>query len=523
MALREMLAQFSIAVDGLDQLDKVDKKLDKLKGLADGSWSSAFSVFGGLATLASGAVIAMVPGLVKAGNEIDKVSDRLGLSAEELQRWRYMAEQTGASATDLTLAVKFLYRNLADAASGGAAGKQFAKLGISVRDAGGNVKTAEEAMGDLADAVGKAKSDAEKAGIALHFLGKGGIALLPLLKGGREQVERLTKRFKELGGGFSNEFVRDAAAAKTAFIDLSYAGRLLKDHIGVQLLPVVTWVTNKLADLSVVIGHVVHNTQTLRTVMLGAGVASGITAIKLGAGIASKLGLVEKLAEGASRGIVGTVGAFGQLVKAGLSLGLKLALIFLIAEDLFSLFMGGNSVIGAFIDAMFGVGASAAFVAGLKDVWVTLVEVIKLALPYVQWFAKQTALFLKDLFSGFKGYGQMFSEFFEFLWKDIKGFFSNIGTELFDKVISLYQKLRDNPIVGPILKGALGAIGIDMNSTSTATTSARPSTGNNVNQNNTTTIDVTAPDPVTAAKAVATGQKNTNADYVDTLQSIIKP
>jgi len=61
-------------------------------------------------------------------------------------------------------------------------------------------------------------------------------------------------------------------------------------------------------------------------------------------------------------------------------IAVAIALLFLVVEDLITLFRGGESVIGEFIDAMFGVGAAETTVRNLTQAWEGLIIAVQTGL-----------------------------------------------------------------------------------------------------------------------------------------------
>lgn len=401
MALRELLARFGFDVDTAP-LEKGGKSVNNFaENVASiGSKLAAGAVIGGL--------IAFTQSIVSAGDELDKAALKTGLSVQELQSWRFAADRSGASAEEFGSAVKLLSKNIADAAGGGAAGAEFTKLGVKIKDSSGNVRSVTDVITDMSTAIGSAKSEAEKTGIALKFFGKGGAALLPLLKEGPEGIKKLHARFTELGGGLSQEFTKSAAEANDAQTDLALAATSLKDKLGIHLLPAVTWVTSKLTDLVVGVQKATKDTNLM----------------KVGLGVLGAAALVAAL-------------EFAPLLLEVLSIAIPLALLALAIEDIYTAFTGGHSAIGEFIDGMFGVGATSQVVDYLKQAWDHVVDAVKAVWQALQFLGTQTAVFLKDVFSGFKGYGTMFEEFFHFVWEDIKSGFDSVVAWIEGKIPGL--------------------------------------------------------------------------------------
>lgn len=518
MALRELLARFGFEVD-TKPLDKAAKATDQ-----------TVDAFSGLGQALAGAALVggiyhFTQGLIELGSELDDQSNRLGISSDELQAWRFAAGQAGASAEEMGAGLKILTKNLADAADGGAGAAEFQKLGIKIKDSKGQVKDATAVIGDLAEAVKKADTQTEQAGIALKFFGKGGLALLPMLRDGKEGIDALFKRVQELGGGYSKEFVKAADDAGDAQAELSFAFSSLKSKIGVQVLPIVTNLVKRLTDVTIWIRKATAGSNTFRVLMGVLGSASIITGLKLASGVAAKFGLIKVASGAASSGIMGTVRSLGALLKAGANLGLKIAFLFLILEDLYTLFTGGHSAIGALIDGFLGVGASAELVKNVKALFFELVEVIKLGAPALKWLGEQTKLFLKDMFSGFKGYGTMFEEFFHFLGQDIMRLWDSVVNYILDKVPGLKMAL------GALSDGFKAFFGNTEDQDNKALLARReawvkanPGGGGQVAQTNHTEINVNgAGNPGAVGAKVAAAQVDVNAHNQNALGALARP
>ena len=90
----------------------------------------------GTATAAMGAAIVKSTGQIAAqGDEVDKMSQKLGLSAKAYQEWDYVLGQAGVEITSMSTGLKTLTNKIDDAKNGGSAAQEmFAKLGISMED-----------------------------------------------------------------------------------------------------------------------------------------------------------------------------------------------------------------------------------------------------------------------------------------------------------------------------------------------------------------------------------------------------
>src|SRR5690554_5974909 len=84
---------------------------------------------------AGAGLLALVNRTANVADEIDKLSERTGINREELQRWKYAAEQSGGDVGKLEVGIKTLSGIMDDATNGNEkAIEGFSKLGITLDD-----------------------------------------------------------------------------------------------------------------------------------------------------------------------------------------------------------------------------------------------------------------------------------------------------------------------------------------------------------------------------------------------------
>lgn len=344
-ALKEIFAHFGITVDGkpLQTLDQgVSGVMSKLDTLGR--------------TLAAGAVVQGLRSLVghtaEAADELGKSAGRLGFQAQELQAWRYAAGLADVSAQDLEASFQKL--NLAqDAAKQGGKTQAaaFKTLGVSYKDAHGNLRPVAEMLPEIADGLAKIQDPATRSGLAVDLLGRSGTKLVPLLSEGAEGLAKYRKEMEALGGGFQDELIEQSAEYNDNLTRMDFAVQSLNGHLVLNLLPTLTRLAETSAKLVSGIGWLIEKTNLLKA----AGIAIVAWTAKWAAGLLLANGSV--------------------LIMAG---GIALAVLAL--EELYTLFTGGKSVIGDFLDEMRPLGMDAQeWVAGLTGVWQEFIDVLETA------------------------------------------------------------------------------------------------------------------------------------------------
>jgi hypothetical protein len=145
--------------------------------------------------------------MLQSVSDLADTADKLGLTAERLQELRFAAEQTGVASNTLDMAVQRFTRRIGEAAQGGGELKDtLEQYGISVADAQGRTRDTASVMGDLAEVIRNADSDAERLRIGFKAFDSEGVALVNVLRDGRAGLEAWSNAAQR-AGVLNNELV----------------------------------------------------------------------------------------------------------------------------------------------------------------------------------------------------------------------------------------------------------------------------------------------------------------------------
>lgn len=144
--------------------------------------------------LTVGAFAELIKGSIDAADELRNMSQKTGIAVDTLNGLGLAASRAGGDLEKMVDAASTLNETIAAAARGdGDLMEPFLKLGISLKDANGQLKTADVVMTELADKFAKYADGPEKTAIAVRILEDAGADLIPMLnKGGdalRENIE----------------------------------------------------------------------------------------------------------------------------------------------------------------------------------------------------------------------------------------------------------------------------------------------------------------------------------------------
>ena len=203
---------------------------------------SALTEFGGKITGLMSGIVSEIGDMVNKsfselsnvaayGDNIDKMSQKMGLSAETYQEWSAVMQHSGTSMESMKASMK----TLASAAENN--NKAFEKLGITQADL---EKMSQEELFEATIASLQELDDVtERTYLSGQLLGRGATELGALLNTSAEDTEAMKQRVHELGGVLSDETVKASAQFQDNMQDLQTALSGAKREIISEFLPSV--------------------------------------------------------------------------------------------------------------------------------------------------------------------------------------------------------------------------------------------------------------------------------------------
>ena len=200
---------------------------------------AGIAAFGATAGVALGKSISDVS---KYGDHVDKMSQKIGFSAESFQKWDYVLNRAGTSIDSMAPVMK----TLSNAAVSNS--DAFQKLGISQEEVAN--MSQEELFGRTIQALSGMEEGAERTALASKLLGRGASELAPLINGGTEAIEEQMKMAEEYGMVMSDDAVKASADFVDAQTTLQGTLTGLKNKVTADFLPAATDVVNGLAMMA---------------------------------------------------------------------------------------------------------------------------------------------------------------------------------------------------------------------------------------------------------------------------------
>ena len=175
------------------------------------------------------------------GDNIDKMSQKIGMSSDAYQEWDFIAQHSGTSMESLkTSMVK-----LSTAAANGS--DAFDKLGISQEEA--QSMSREELWNKTMLALTGVKDETERARIAQELFGKGATEMGALLNTSAEDIEAMRQQAHDLGIVMSEEDVKASAAFQDSLQNMTQSFDGLKNRMMADFLPGITTIMDGLTKI----------------------------------------------------------------------------------------------------------------------------------------------------------------------------------------------------------------------------------------------------------------------------------
>ncbi len=298
------------------------------------------------AVAASAAILAPLAGATKifasAGDQLDKMAARTGVSVEALSQLGFAAEQSGADIETLEKGIRTMQRTINDAQRGlSTATDAFDDLGLNFRQLA--TLSPEEQFQTIADAITRVEDPSKRAALAMQVLGRAGTQLLPLLA----NIRALRAQADNLGLTISTKDASSAALLTDTLNILWRTVRVGAFVIGSALAPTIIDLSNRFTRIIIAANEWIKANRDAVMWVARVGVAlGGVGGILIATGLAFTL---LGIAVGGLGGALGLAAAI--IAKVGVVLAAILSPI--------GLLIAAAALLGGTVVAWSGAGGAA--------------------------------------------------------------------------------------------------------------------------------------------------------------------
>lgn len=331
-----------------------------IKSIKDGisTLKSEVTKWAAAATAAGAATSAFLLSASDKAIELQKLSQSTNLSTDSLQQWQYAAEAVGASSAAVTSDLESLLKTMSSPIPG-ELNMELMMLGVSVHNASGQLRGADEVLKDVGDKLNKMSSAravqwAERVGISNDTL--------MLLKQGRQGLSELFEEAQLVGAIIPADAIERGAELSKSIKTLKTVFQALGNSIALSFAPNLKKVVDNFKQF------LINNAEFVRQ-GLGItidGVSRGFgrfwdILVKIKDGFVALLQPMQpflknmdavKIVAGLVTGaLAGFLALMAPAIIQFAAVGAAIAGVSLVIEDFITWLQGGESVIGDIVNA----------------------------------------------------------------------------------------------------------------------------------------------------------------------------
>lgn len=200
------------------------------------------------ATAATAAFVGAAKETAAYGDQIDKMSQKLGLSTEAYQEWDYVLNLAGTEMSSMSTGLKTLTNKLGEAANGSEECQEmFAQLGISMDDI--QTMSREDLFEKAIYGFQAMEESTERAALANKLFGKSGQELTPLFNQSTEATKAQIAEAHKYGMVMSDEAVSASAGFQDSLTKLNNTMKGVTNNLLATMLPGLTDIADGFADM----------------------------------------------------------------------------------------------------------------------------------------------------------------------------------------------------------------------------------------------------------------------------------
>ena len=206
--------------------------------------AQSLALAGGFAAVAAAivkaekAMISMTKESAAFADNIITLSMQTGQSTQQLQEFAYASELIDVSVDTLQGSLTKLTNNMQDTMNGtGNAKASFEALGVSVTNADGSMRSANDVFYETIDALGKVKNETERDAMSMDIFGRSAQDLNPLIIQGSKTLKAYADEAHNMGYVLDDEALSALGAVDDAYQRLQNTQEGVKNQLSAEFAP----------------------------------------------------------------------------------------------------------------------------------------------------------------------------------------------------------------------------------------------------------------------------------------------
>ena len=206
--------------------------------------AQSLALAGGFAAVAAAivkaekAMISMTKESAAFADNIITLSMQTGQSTQQLQEFAYASELIDVSVDTMQGSLTKLTNNMQDTMNGtGNAKASFEALGVSVTNADGSMRSANDVFYETIDALGKVKNETERDAMSMDIFGRSAQDLNPLIIQGSKTLKAYADEAHNMGYVLDDDALSALGAVDDAYQRLQKTQEGVKNQLAVEFAP----------------------------------------------------------------------------------------------------------------------------------------------------------------------------------------------------------------------------------------------------------------------------------------------
>ena len=206
--------------------------------------TTTVAVAGGFAAVAAAivkaekALISMTKEAASNADDLLTLASVTGTTTDSVQELNYMADLTDVSFDRIKDSLKETTNKMQEAATGtGDAYDAYQRLGVSITNADGSLRSAQDVFYDTIDALGEIKNQTERDALAMDLMSESAQELNPLIDLGGEKMRAYAQEAHDMGYVLDKDALKSLQAVDDAYSRLQKTQEGVKNQLAAEFAP----------------------------------------------------------------------------------------------------------------------------------------------------------------------------------------------------------------------------------------------------------------------------------------------